>query len=182
MSFDGNFRSALWNWEEAREFCTECLPYIHVLFGIEPYHLWKNPKNPEEGDVKDDLPLQPDFEQQAQVFAEFKKQYPNLRFMARHVREAKSSSRNSLWAYVWQDGKTYKSRKLSFDVLDRVGSGDAFAAGIIYGIMNGYTPEDTANFAVAAGALKHTVRGDVHTTDELSLIHHVMADNFDIKR
>lgn len=48
--------------------------------------------------------------------------------------------------------------------------------------MNGYTPEDTANFAVAAGALKHTVRGDVHTTDELSLIHHVMADNFDIKR
>ena len=182
VSFDGNFRSALWNWEEAREFCTECLPYIHVLFGIEPYHLWKNSKNPEEGDVKDGLSLQPDFEQQAQVFAEFKKQYPNLRFMARHVREAKSSSRNSLWVYVWQDGKTYKSRKLSFDVLDRVGSGDAFAAGIIYGIMNGYTPEDTANFAVAAGALKHTVRGDVHTTDELSLIHHVMADNFDIKR
>ena len=66
VSFDGNFRSALWNWEEAREFCTECLPYIHVLFGIEPYHLWKNSKNPEEGDVKDGLSLQPDFEQQEQ--------------------------------------------------------------------------------------------------------------------
>ncbi len=41
-SFDGNFRSALWTWEEARDFCTQCLPYIDVLFGIEPYHLWKD--------------------------------------------------------------------------------------------------------------------------------------------
>ena len=42
VSFDGNFRSALWTWEEARDFCTKCLPYVDVLFGIEPYHLWKD--------------------------------------------------------------------------------------------------------------------------------------------
>ena len=51
VSFDGNFRSTLWSWEEARDFCTLCLPYVDVLFGIEPYHLWKNKKNHEEGDV-----------------------------------------------------------------------------------------------------------------------------------
>ena len=39
VSFDGNFRSKLWTWEEARDFCTECLPYVDVLLGIEPYHL-----------------------------------------------------------------------------------------------------------------------------------------------
>ena len=42
VSFDGNFRSLLWSWEEARDYCTLCLPYIDVLFGIEPYHLWKD--------------------------------------------------------------------------------------------------------------------------------------------
>ena len=42
VSFDGNFRSLLWSWEEARDYCTLCLPHIDVLFGIEPYHLWKD--------------------------------------------------------------------------------------------------------------------------------------------
>mgnify|MGYP000674132468 CR=1 FL=1 len=42
VSFDGNFRSTLWTWEEARDYCTKCLPYVDVLFGIEPYHLWKD--------------------------------------------------------------------------------------------------------------------------------------------
>ena len=52
-SFDGNFRSTLWAWEEAREFCTACLPYVDVLFGIEPYHLWKNENDHSQGDWKD---------------------------------------------------------------------------------------------------------------------------------
>ena len=38
VSFDGNFRSKLWTWEEARDYCTQCLPYVDVLLGIEPYH------------------------------------------------------------------------------------------------------------------------------------------------
>ena len=42
VSFDGNFRSRLWTWEQARDYCTKCLPYVDVLFGIEPYHLWKD--------------------------------------------------------------------------------------------------------------------------------------------
>ena len=42
ISFDGNFRSSLWTWEQARDFCTLCLPYIDVLLGIEPYHLWRD--------------------------------------------------------------------------------------------------------------------------------------------
>jgi len=51
VSFDGNFRSTLWSWEEAREFCTACLPYVDVLMGIEPYHLWKDENNYSAGDV-----------------------------------------------------------------------------------------------------------------------------------
>lgn len=49
ISFDGNFRSALWSWEEARDFCTQCLPYVDVLLGIEPYHLWRDEKDHSKG-------------------------------------------------------------------------------------------------------------------------------------
>ena len=182
VSFDGNFRSTLWSWEEARDFCTMCLPYVNILFGIEPYHLWKNPEDTKAGDVKDDIPYQPDLEQQEKVFEEFVKQYPNLKCIARHVRYAQSCSENSLKAYLWLDGKTYESNTLSFHILDRVGGGDAFVSGIIYGLMNQYKPEDVVNFGVAASAVKHTIHGDGNITDDVSLIQHVMQMNFDIKR
>lgn len=182
VSFDGNFRSTLWSWEEARAFCTKCLPYIDVLFGIEPYHLWKDVNNHELGDVKDGLSLQPNLEEQDEVFQKFCQQYPNLKCIARHVRYAHSCSENSLKAYLWLDGKTYESNQLRFQILDRVGGGDAFVSGVIYALMNGYSPEDTANFGVAASAIKHTIHGDGNITDDVSLIKHVMQMNFDIKR
>ena len=56
VSFDGNFRSTLWTWNEARDFCTRCLPYVDILLGIEPYHLYKDPECPEKGDWKDGVP------------------------------------------------------------------------------------------------------------------------------
>jgi len=67
VSFDGNFRSTLWSWEEARDFCTECLPYVDVLLGIEPYHLWKDENDHSKGDWKDGVPLQPSYEQQDEL-------------------------------------------------------------------------------------------------------------------
>ena len=78
--------------------------------------------------------------------------------------------------------KTYESKRLTFQILfDRVG-GDAFVSGIIYALMNDYSPEDTVNFGVAASAVKHTIHGDGNITDDVSLIRHVMEMNFDIKR
>ena len=53
VSFDGNFRSMLWSWEEARDFCTQCLPYVDILLGIEPYHLWRDEEDHSQGDFKD---------------------------------------------------------------------------------------------------------------------------------
>lgn len=182
ISFDGNFRSTLWTWEEARDFCTGCLPYIDVLFGIEPYHLWKDERRHDLGDWKDDIPLQPELKEQDTVFRAFVQRYPNLKCIARHVRYAPSGSVNSLKAYLWYDGQTWESRLLTFDILDRVGGGDAFAAGFIYAMMNHYPPEEMINFAVAASALKHTIRGDVNLTDDAEAIRSLMNQNFDIKR
>lgn len=182
VSFDGNFRSKLWSWEEAREYCTKCLPYIDVLLGIEPYCLWRDEEDHSKGDYKDGLSMQPDYEQQDEIFRIFVERYPNIKCIARHVRYAHSGSENSLKAYMWYDGHTFESKLFTFNILDRVGGGDAFAAGLIYAMLNGYSAMDMVNFAVASSVIKHTIRGDANITDDAQVIKNIMSANYDIKR
>ena len=182
ISFDGNFRSRLWTWEEARDYCTLCLPYVDVLFGIEPYHLWKDEEDHSKGDWKDGIPMQPSYEQQDEVFQHFIDRYPNIKCIARHVRYAHSGSQNSLKAFMWYNGHTYESRLFTFNILDRVGGGDAFASGLIYAMMRGYKPMDMVNFAVASSVIKHTIHGDANITDDARTIKEIMNISFDIQR
>ena len=182
VSFDGNFRSKLWTWEEARNFCTQCLPYVDVLLGIEPYHLWKDEEDHSKGDWKDGVPLQPSYEQQDDIFQRFVERYPNIKCIARHVRYAHSGSENSLKAFMWYEDHTFESKLFTFNVLDRVGGGDAFASGLIYAMMHDYRPMDMINFAVASSAIKHTIRGDANITDDVSTIRDLMNMSYDIKR
>ena len=182
VSFDGNFRSTLWSWEEARDYCTACLPYVDVLMGIEPYHLWKDPDHPEAGDWKDGVPLQPSYEQQDEVFQRFVERYPNLKCIARHVRYAHSGSENSLKAFMWYEGHTFESKLFTFTILDRVGGGDAFASGLIYAMIHDYRPMDMLNFAVASSVIKHTIHGDANIIDDVQTIRNLMNMNYDIRR
>lgn len=182
VSFDGNFRSTLWTWNEARDFCTRCLPYVDILLGIEPYHLYKDPECPEKGDWKDGVPLQPSYEQQDEIFGHFIEQYPNLRCIARHVRYAHSGSENSLKAFMYYEGHTFESKLFTFTILDRVGGGDAFASGLIYAMIHEYKPMDMINFAVASSVIKHTIHGDANITDDVDSIRNLMNMNYDIKR
>ncbi len=182
VSFDGNFRSSLWTWEQARDFCTQCLPYVDVLFGIEPYHLWKDDGDHSKGDWKDGVPLQPDYEQQDEIFHHFVEKYPNISCIARHVRYAHSGSENSLKAFMYFEGHTFESKLFTFTILDRVGGGDAFASGLIYAMMKHYKPMDILNFAVASSALKHTIHGDANITDNAETIRNLMNMSYDIRR
>ena len=182
VSFDGNFRSKLWTWEEARDYCTECLPYVDVLMGIEPYHLWKDENDHSLGDVKDGVPLQPSYEQEDEVFRKFVERYPNIKCIGRHVRYAHSGSENSLKAVLWYEDHTFESKLFTFNILDRVGGGDAFASGLIYAMMHHYKPMDMVNFAVASSVIKHTIRGDANITDDVQSIRNLMNMNYDIKR
>ena len=182
VSFDGNFRSRLWTWDEARDFCTQCLPYVDVLFGIEPYHLWRDEEDHSKGDLKDGVPLQPSYEQQDEIFQAFVQRWPNLKCIARHVRYAHSGSENSLMAYMWYQGHTFESKLFTFNILDRVGGGDAFASGLIYAMMNNYKAMEMVNFAVASSVLKHTIHGDANITDDAKSIRALMNMDYDIKR
>ncbi len=182
ISFDGNFRATLWTWEEARDFCTKCLPYVDVLFGIEPYHLWKDEEDHSKGDWKDGIPRQPGFGDEDLVFRKFVEKFPNIKCIARHVRYVHSGSENSLKAYLWYEGRTWESKLFTFTILDRVGGGDAFASGLIYAMIQGYEPQEMVDFAVASSALKHTIHGDGNITDDANAIRSLMNMNFEIQR
>ena len=88
--------------------CIRDRPYVDVLLGIEPYHLWKDDNDHSKGDWKDGVPLQPSYEQQDEIFQHFIARYPNLKCIARHVRYAHSGSENSLKAFMWYDGHTFE--------------------------------------------------------------------------
>lgn len=85
------------------------------------------------------------------------------------LRESISASVNG-WSAMLYDGKDYNfSKKYTINIVDRVGGGDSFGAGLIYSLMEGYSSEEAINFAVAASCLKHTIEGDFNlvTVDEV---------------
>ena len=98
------------------------------------------------------------------------------------MRFAHSGRENSFMAYMWYHGHTFESKRFTFNILDRVGGGDAFASGLIYAMMNNYRTMDMVNFAVASSAIKHTIHGDANITDDAQSIRNLMNMNYDIKR
>lgn len=89
--------------------------------------------------------------------------FPNLKYQAITLRESYSADRNG-WSACLQDRQEfYVSRRYEVtDIVDRVGTGDAFAAGLIYGYSTGMDNEEALNFAVAASCLKHSIPGDMN--------------------
>ncbi len=177
VSFDCNFRSALWGWQEARDCITEYLPYIDVLFGIEPINLL----DANGHDMKDGLSMTPSYKEQDKIFRELHRRY-NFKAIGRHVRYVHSGSENSLKAFLWYDGETFESKTFRFSILDRVGGGDAFASGMIYALMREMEPDDIVNFGVASSVLKHTMHGDFNLVDDEESIRSLMDQDYEIKR
>ena len=177
VSFDCNFRSALWSFQEARDCLTEYMPYIDVLIGIEPINLI----GPDGKDIKEGMSMTPTFDEQDRVFRALHKKW-NFKAIGRTVRFVHSGSENSLKAFLWYDGKTYESKTFRFNILDRVGGGDAFASGLFYAMMKGMQPQDIVNFAVASSVMKHTIHGDFNITDDVDSIIKLMNQDFEIRR
>ena len=75
----------------------------------------------------------------------------------------------------------FRRKRFTFNILDRVGGGDAFASGLIYAMMQDYRPMDMVNFAVASSVIKHTIHGDGNITDDAEVIRNLMNMNYDIK-
>ena len=95
--------------------------------------------------------------------ASFKKSYPNIKKVATTERNSISSSHNKLKGLLWNGKQLHQSREYDLThIVDRVGAGDAFMAGLVYGMLNKKEDASTIEFATAAGAFKHSVEGDVN--------------------
>ena len=95
--------------------------------------------------------------------AAFKKAYPNIKRVATTERNSVSSSHNKLKGLLWNGKQLFQSKEYDLThIVDRVGAGDAFMAGLIYGMINKKDDASTIEFATAAGSFKHSVEGDVN--------------------
>jgi 2-dehydro-3-deoxygluconokinase len=86
--------------------------------------------------------------------------HPHVKAVATTLREVHHTNHHTWGAVAWVDGKTYQSPTCQLNVIDRVGGGDGFAAGFIYGLLSGETPQEAVNLGWAHGALLTTFPGD----------------------
>jgi 2-dehydro-3-deoxygluconokinase len=172
ISTDLNYRAKLWNYGGDREaIMTELTSYCDVILG--------NEEDAEKHfDIKPeglDITTQGEHvkaEAFLSVCKQMMKKFPKAKKVITTLRGSISASHNT-WAGVLYDGTTlFKTREYQItDIVDRVGGGDSFMGGLIYGLLT--YPEDDQNaldFAVAASCLKHTIKGDANlvTVDEVN--------------
>jgi 2-dehydro-3-deoxygluconokinase len=159
-SFDLNFREKLWKIQGGEERAVETIGTIvenvDVLIGNEE-DLQKGLGIPgPEVAAKSKLDPSVFF---GMIDAVVKK-HPQAKIVATTLREVHSTNRHSWSAVAWIDGKTYTAPTAELDVLDRVGGGDGFASGFIYGLLSGESPEQALKLGWAHGALLTTYPGD----------------------
>lgn len=161
VSVDLNFRKKLWTSEKAQQVMTRLMKYVDVCIGNEEDANLVLGFKPEGSDVTSgNLKLsgyQSIFEQMTQKFG--------FEYCVSSLRVSRSASDNG-WSACIYSGKTgefYHSREYSITpIVDRVGGGDSFAAGVICGLLDGKDFKEALEFGVAASALKHTIPGDVN--------------------
>lgn len=159
-SFDLNFRAKLWNiWggeQKAAEVINRIVQHVDVLVGNEE-DLQKGLgiTGPEVA-AKSKLDPSIFFGMIDNVI----KKYPQVKIVATTLREVHSTNHHSWSAVAWINGKTFQAPTAELDVYDRVGGGDGFAAGFIYGLLSGETPEEAVKLGWAHGALLTTYPGD----------------------
>src|SRR3954469_1881598 len=163
-SFDLNYRAKLWNISGGEQRAVEVLDKIvknvDVLVGNEE-DLQKGLGIPGQ-DVHAASKLDPSafFGMIDQVV----KKPPQVKVVATTLREVHSTNRHSWSAVAWINGKTYTAPTTELDVLDRVGGGDGFAAGLFYGLLTGESEEQAVRLGWAHGALLTTFPGDTTMT------------------
>jgi len=164
ISTDLNYRAKLWNHGGDREaIMTELTSYCDIILGNEEDAEKHFGIHPEGLDVHKD-----GHDVKAEAFlsvcTQMMKKFPNAKKVITTLRGSISASHNT-WAGVLYDGsKMYETHKYQItDIVDRVGGGDSFMGGLIYGLLK--YPKDNQNaldFAVAASCLKHTIKGDAN--------------------
>jgi 2-dehydro-3-deoxygluconokinase len=176
VSYDLNFRPSLWQdqggQERAQDVNRRIVDLVDVLFGNEED--FTAALGFDVDGVDTELRSLP-----AHRFAAMIRQvvdaFPGLRLVATTLRGVHSASRNDWSAIAWADGEVHQAeQRTGLEVLDRVGGGDSFASGMIYGLLQGYEPARALEYGAAHGALALTTPGDTSMAS-LAEVEHLVA-------
>jgi 2-dehydro-3-deoxygluconokinase len=162
VSYDLNYRPSMWSaiggQAKAQEVNREIAKYVDVMIGNEEdftaclgFKIEGNDENLKTLNI----------EGYKKMINEAAKTYPNFKVVATTLRTVKTASKNDWGALCWADGEIYQAHEFKdLDILDRVGGGDSFASGLVYGLMTTGDPEKAVNYGTAHGALAMTTPGD----------------------
>lgn len=162
VSCDLNYRSNLWSSEKAQEVMKKLMPYVDVCIANEEDADKVLGIKSSGTDVKNGMLNVLGYQEVANQIC---KKY-GCKYVAITLRKSFSASRNG-WSAMLFDAKqnnAYFSREYDIQIVDRVGGGDSFTAGIIYSLITGKENQEAIEFATAASCLKHTIEGDYNRT------------------
>lgn len=152
--YDSNYRAKLWTTKEAGIAFKKVLPYVNIL---SAGHLDAINLLGLTSDKKEHQELLKD------VYQQICNAYPNITYITSTKRDIISSSVNDITAYLYHKGTLYTSATYHIDdIVDRVGGGDAFMAGMLQGLLHNKEIDYCLDFAVGATVLKHTIHGDAN--------------------
>jgi hypothetical protein len=156
VSVDLNFRKKLWTSEKAISVMRPLMQYVDVCIGNEEdaqLCLGFKPDADVEGGKTDASGYHAIFKQMAQDFG--------FKYVASTLRESFSATHNGWKALIYDGTHFYESKRYDIEpIIDRVGGGDSFSAGLIHGLLTKNNQAEALEFAVATSALKHTINGD----------------------
>ena len=168
VSVDLNYRKKLWSPEEAKECMTNLMQYVDVCIGNEEDAEKVLGFKPGTTDVTSgELEL----DGYKSIFKQMKEQF-DFKYVVTTLRESHSASDNGWSALIYDGNEFYQSKHYDIRIVDRVGGGDSFAGGLIYGLLSSDDFKYALEFAVGASALKHTIFGDANlvTVDEVKTL------------
>jgi 2-dehydro-3-deoxygluconokinase len=156
ISCDLNYRKNLWTREEAKNCMTELMEYVDVLIANEEDADMVFGIKADKSDIDKGVLDHSSYESVAKKL----KDTFGFEKVAITLRTSISACDNN-WAALLYNGEEYfLSKEYKIHIVDRVGGGDSFGAGLIYAILNGYSDRDTIEYATAASCLKHSIEGD----------------------
>ena len=162
VSYDLNYRPSMWSaiggQKKAQEVNREIASYVDVMIGNEEdftaclgFQIEGNDANLKELNI----------EGYKKMINEAAKTYPNFKVVATTLRTVRTATVNDWKALCWAGGEIYLSKAYDgLEIMDRVGGGDSFASGLVYGLMTTGDPEKAVNYGAAHGALAMTTPGD----------------------
>jgi 2-dehydro-3-deoxygluconokinase len=172
VSYDLNYRDSIWKARGGRAAANrlnrELLPFADVVFGAENFDAGFSGYSEEN------------FRRAA---GETISRFPNLKILATTLRDVKSASQHDLSAVCFADGNVFKARELAnLKIFDRVGSGDSFAAGFIYGLLTGESIEFCLDCGTINAAFAMTTPGDGSAATLSEILRTMKSGNSEIKR